>query len=195
MCDAARTPRRTHGRTAAPRRRANNRPQVPFAHKLVLNQWLLSLFNVERFEELAEHLRNEALEGLDENNVHHFHHALTAAASSISTAAAHRAAARVRPEHRQAHAAPERAAHHARRGADRLEVLPVPGAALHRDLPRPLLPRPQGAARGAQRADRRATTPTSPRPTRSRPSTRPLRPGRSSTSSPSGWRPAAARRC
>jgi len=60
------------------RRRANNQPQVPFSHKLVLNQWLLSLFNVERFEKLAEHLRNEKLEGLDENNVHHFHHALTA---------------------------------------------------------------------------------------------------------------------
>lgn len=60
------------------RRRTNNRPQVPFAYKLVLNQWLLSLFNVERFEELAEPLRNEELEGLDENNVHHFHHALTA---------------------------------------------------------------------------------------------------------------------
>jgi hypothetical protein len=63
---------------AAPRGRPNNRPQVPFAYKLVLNQWLLSLFNVTRFEDLAEHLRNEALEGLDENNVHHFHHALTA---------------------------------------------------------------------------------------------------------------------
>ena len=59
-------------------RRANNRPQVPFAHKLVLNQWLLSLFNVKRFEDLAEHLRDEALEGLDENNIHLFHHALTA---------------------------------------------------------------------------------------------------------------------
>jgi hypothetical protein len=62
----------------APRSRANNRPQVPFAYKLVLNQWLLSLFNVKRFEDLAEHLMNKALEGLDENNVHHFHHALTA---------------------------------------------------------------------------------------------------------------------
>ena len=59
-------------------RRADNRPQVPFAYKLVLNQWLLSLFNVQRFEQLAEHLRSEALEGLDENNIHHFHHALTA---------------------------------------------------------------------------------------------------------------------
>ncbi|MCY4675037.1 MAG: DEAD/DEAH box helicase family protein [Bacteroidetes bacterium] len=56
-----------------PRKRA----QVPFAHKLVLNQWLLSLFNVKRFEELAEHLRDEALEGPDENNIHHFHHELT----------------------------------------------------------------------------------------------------------------------
>ncbi len=61
-----------------PRRRSNNRPLVPFAHKLVLNQWLFSLFNVKKFEDLAEPLRNEALEGLDENNVHHFHHALTA---------------------------------------------------------------------------------------------------------------------
>jgi hypothetical protein len=63
----------------APRgRRANNRPQLPFAYKLVLNQWLLGLFGIERFEQLAEHLRDESLEGLDENNVHRFHHALTA---------------------------------------------------------------------------------------------------------------------
>ena len=52
--------------------------QVPFVYKLVLNQWLLSLFGVKRFEDLAEHLRNEKLEGLDENNIHYFHHALTA---------------------------------------------------------------------------------------------------------------------
>ena len=121
-------------------RRANNRPQVPFAYKLVLNQWLLSLFNVKRFEELAEHLRNEALEGLDENNVHHFHHALTAQLFNLT-----QLPTELLLEYDQnivtAHAAAERAAHHARRGADRLEVLPVPGAALHRDLPRPLLPR------------------------------------------------------
>ncbi|RWD83383.1 MAG: DEAD/DEAH box helicase [Mesorhizobium sp.] len=66
------------GAPATPRRRANGRPQVPFVHKLALNRWLLSLFNVQRFEQLAEHLRNEKLEGMDENNVHHFHHALTA---------------------------------------------------------------------------------------------------------------------
>ena len=58
--------------------RASNRPKVPFPYKLVLNQWVLSLFNVKRFEELAEHLHDEALEGLDENNIHRFHHALTA---------------------------------------------------------------------------------------------------------------------
>ena len=60
-----------------PRVRARNRLPVPFPQKLVLNQWLLSLFGVARFEDLAENLRNEALEGLDENNIHRFHHALT----------------------------------------------------------------------------------------------------------------------
>ena len=59
-------------------RHAGKRPQVAFPYKLVLNQWVLSLFGVERFEDLAEHLRNEALEGLDDNNIHRFHHALTA---------------------------------------------------------------------------------------------------------------------
>jgi len=56
----------------------SKKPQVPFAYKLVLNHWLLSLFSVKRFEDLAEPLRHEALEGLDENNVHRFHHVLTA---------------------------------------------------------------------------------------------------------------------
>ena len=44
---------------AAPHARANNQPQVPFARKLVLSQWLPSLFNVKRFEDLAEHLRHK----------------------------------------------------------------------------------------------------------------------------------------
>ncbi|QQS45061.1 MAG: DEAD/DEAH box helicase family protein [Acidobacteriota bacterium] len=60
------------------RRGAGNSPQVPFPFKLVLNQWMLSLFNARTFKDLAEYLRNEALEGMDENNIHHFHHALTA---------------------------------------------------------------------------------------------------------------------
>lgn len=62
---------------AAPRAR-RGQPQLKFVFKLALNQWLLSLFGVNKFEQLAEHLRNEKLEGMDENNVHHFHHALTA---------------------------------------------------------------------------------------------------------------------
>jgi hypothetical protein len=62
--------------TPTPRGRTNNRAQVPFPHKLVLNQWMLSLFNVTRFEDLAEYLRDEKLEGQDENNVHWFHHEL-----------------------------------------------------------------------------------------------------------------------
>ncbi len=66
-----------HAATTTTRRRTNGRPQAPFVHKLTLNQWLLSLFDVKRFEQLAKHLRNEKLEGMDENNVHHFHHALT----------------------------------------------------------------------------------------------------------------------
>ena len=60
------------------KRKSGRKPEIPFIHKLVLNQWLLSLFNVRSFGELAEPLQNEALEGVDENNVHHFHHALTA---------------------------------------------------------------------------------------------------------------------
>lgn len=36
-------PRNTAAAPTAPGRRANNRPQVPFAYKLVLNQWLPGL--------------------------------------------------------------------------------------------------------------------------------------------------------
>jgi len=39
---------------------------------------MLGLFEVQRFEQLAEHLRDERLEGMDENNVHRFHNELTA---------------------------------------------------------------------------------------------------------------------
>jgi hypothetical protein len=70
MARASGTTRRTGTRS--------RRAAVPFAYKLVLNQWLLGLFEVERFEQLAEYLRDERLEGLDENNIHRFHHELTA---------------------------------------------------------------------------------------------------------------------
>lgn len=56
--------------------RRGTRPELPFARKLVLHQWFLSLFGAGQFSQLAEHLRDESLEGLDENNIHRFHHAL-----------------------------------------------------------------------------------------------------------------------
>ena len=64
-------------RTSSPRvRRA---PVLPLQRKLALNRWFLHLLGVERFEELATHLTGgDGLEGLDENNVHHFHHVLVA---------------------------------------------------------------------------------------------------------------------
>jgi hypothetical protein len=57
-------------------RKAKAAAKVPFNHKLALNQWLLGLFGVERFDQLAAHLKDESLEGLDADNIHRFHHAL-----------------------------------------------------------------------------------------------------------------------
>ena len=57
--------------------RTRHKPSPSFNEKLVLNQWVLGLFGVETFEQLAEHLRGERLEGLDENNIHRFHSVLT----------------------------------------------------------------------------------------------------------------------
>lgn len=60
------------------RRRASAPAARPlkFQQRLVLNQWVLKLFGVNRFEELAEDLKGPHLEGLDENNVSKFHHSL-----------------------------------------------------------------------------------------------------------------------
>ncbi|MXZ16707.1 MAG: DEAD/DEAH box helicase [Rhodothermaceae bacterium] len=58
------------------RRTISKTPRLPFGNKLVLNQWLLSLFKANRFEDLVAPLRNGAHDGLDENNIHHLHHAL-----------------------------------------------------------------------------------------------------------------------
>ena len=62
-------------RTRTRSRRSSAQP-LPFSRKLVLHQWLLGLFGVGRFDQLAEHLRDESLEGLDQDNIHRFHHAL-----------------------------------------------------------------------------------------------------------------------
>jgi hypothetical protein len=47
-----------------------------FEDRLVLNQWLLSLFGVPKFEGLAAKLKAPELEGFDEDNVTRFYHAL-----------------------------------------------------------------------------------------------------------------------
>jgi len=52
--------------------------KIRFDQKLVLNQWMLSLFDVPTFERLAEDLRSPELEGWDENNVSRYYHALRA---------------------------------------------------------------------------------------------------------------------
>jgi len=75
-----------------PRGRRNNRPQIPFAYKLVLTQWMFSLFGLpstdgfytwnnrkisllDAFKEKFQ-ISEDTADGLDENNVHRFHTAL-----------------------------------------------------------------------------------------------------------------------
>ncbi|MBU2453641.1 MAG: restriction endonuclease subunit R, partial [Proteobacteria bacterium] len=56
-----------------------------FRNKLLLNQWLLTLFGINPlandtkrpFHKLADPIRDPRQEGLDRDNLHHFFHALT----------------------------------------------------------------------------------------------------------------------
>lgn len=65
-----------------PRTRRRNRTATAtaqplrFEQRLVLHQWLLSLFGVPSFERLAAHLKAPELEGFDENNISRFHREL-----------------------------------------------------------------------------------------------------------------------
>ena len=61
---------------AAGKRKTQKTQQKPFRDKLILNQWLLSLFEVTTVEDIAVALRDDCDEGLDADNVHHFHRAL-----------------------------------------------------------------------------------------------------------------------
>jgi len=54
-------------------RKSRKKPKVPFPHKLILNQWILSLFNVRDFDQLASVLKINMKEGLNERGSHHFH--------------------------------------------------------------------------------------------------------------------------
>jgi len=49
-------------------------PPLRFEQRLVLYQWMLSLFGVSSFDRLAANLKAPELEGFDENNVTRFHH-------------------------------------------------------------------------------------------------------------------------
>lgn len=49
---------------------------MPFHFRLVLNRWLLRLFEVESFEDLQEQLRDPRLEGLEADGVSRFHRRL-----------------------------------------------------------------------------------------------------------------------
>ena len=53
-------------------RRRNTQPRLDFDDKLVLNQWLLGLFEVGSFKELAEILADPRLEGFDEDGISRF---------------------------------------------------------------------------------------------------------------------------
>lgn len=59
------------------RRSTPDRQPLRFNEKLVLNQWILSLFEVESFTKLSEDLKNPDLEGYDEDNISLFYHQLT----------------------------------------------------------------------------------------------------------------------
>ena len=63
--------------------------QHAFRNKLLLNQWLISLFGIDPladnelndikvrpFHMLADPIKDQRLEGLDSDNLHHFYHYL-----------------------------------------------------------------------------------------------------------------------
>ena len=67
------------------KRKSKGPKQHKFRDKLLLNQWLMSLFGIDPlregakqrpFHKLAEPVRDPRLEGLDKDNLHNFYHAL-----------------------------------------------------------------------------------------------------------------------
>ncbi len=57
--------------------RRTRKPQTPalrFDQRLVLNQWILGLFEADSFIPLTDGLHDTSLEGVDENNISRFHH-------------------------------------------------------------------------------------------------------------------------
>jgi len=62
--------------TARPRVRRAAPPRVPFEKRLVLQQWMLHLFEVDTLTKLAEPLKDPILEAFDEENTSRYHHIL-----------------------------------------------------------------------------------------------------------------------
>ena len=54
----------------------SNQNTIPFEDKLVLQQWLLKLLEVDGFSTLQDWLKDPDLEGFDAENISHFHHVL-----------------------------------------------------------------------------------------------------------------------
>ncbi len=61
-----------------PRPARNTTPTLRFDQRLVLNQWLLSMFGQTTFTAVAGWLKDDSLLGFDAENVAHFHHVLAA---------------------------------------------------------------------------------------------------------------------
>lgn len=59
-------------------KKQNKQETARLANVLVLNRFMLGLFGVSKFEELAEPLKYESLERYDENNISNFYYALKA---------------------------------------------------------------------------------------------------------------------
>ncbi len=57
---------------ARARNRRNAQPAPPFERRLVLNQWMLHLFELDTFEKLADTLKDPSYEGFDEENISRF---------------------------------------------------------------------------------------------------------------------------
>jgi hypothetical protein len=156
------------------RQAATNAEQRPlrFEEWLVLNQWLLGLFGVSKFEHLAAKLKAPELEGFDENNVTRFYHALCLYIRSDWRPALPDNQLLAHDENIVRHWKQITERRNPRRTVSLSEVLSVPRIALHGDLPRPVLPRPGQAARACSTSTWKPLTPPHPRRSRIEPYTR-----------------------
>ena len=62
------------------KRKTSNRTSIPllkFDQKLVLNQWILSLFEAKNFEQLTIGMKEPEREGFDEDNISRFYYVLS----------------------------------------------------------------------------------------------------------------------